>query len=52
MTDPILTVVDFSELGLKLARELLDENVPLEGIIGEAKFDCDSCFDVAGGLNV
>lgn len=37
VTDPILTVTELAELGLKLAIELLDENVPLEaGRIGEA----------------
>lgn len=40
MTEPILADVELAELGLKLARELLDEKVPLEaGISGEAKFD-------------
>ena len=40
VTEPILADVELAELGLKLARELLDEKVPLEaGISGEAKFD-------------
>ena len=37
VTYPIFTVAELAVLGLKLARELLDENVPLEaGRIGEA----------------
>lgn len=47
--DPSLAV---AALGLKLARELLDENVPLEaGRMGEAKFDWLSFLVSAGGLN-
>ena len=49
VTDPSLVV---AAPGLKLARELLDENVPLEaGRMGEAKFDWFSCLVSAGGLN-
>ena len=49
VTDPSLAV---AELGLRLARELLDENVPFEaGRMGEAKFDWFSCLVSAGGLN-
>ena len=53
VTDPILAVAELAELaGLKLARELLDENVPLEaGRMGEAKLDMFSCLESAGGLN-
>ena len=52
MTEPILAVTDFSDPGLKLARELREENVPLEATIGDAKLDCDSCLLVAGGLKI
>ena len=50
VTDPSL--VTAAPGLLKLARELLDENVPLEaGRMGEAKFDWFSCLVSAGGLN-
>ena len=52
VTDPNLAVAELAELGLNEARELLEENVPLEaGRSGEAKLDVFSCLVSAGGLN-
>ena len=55
LDDPILTMVEFAGVCFlpwveKLARELLDEKVPLEaGRMGDAKLEGASC--VVGGLN-